>query len=88
MSKTIAYTSLIYAMAALSGSNGGGGGTGTGVSPYTYAQSLGYTGSEEQFNVAYMNAIGLTERPTGNVLIDGGGQRSDPLTLILDGNKD
>ena len=66
----------------------GNGGTGTGVSPYTYAQSLGYDGTEEQFQVAFMNAIGITERPTGNVLIDGGGEKSDPLTLILDGNKD
>ena len=31
MDKTVAYTSLIYAMAALNGGNGGGGGTGSGT---------------------------------------------------------
>lgn len=60
-----------------------GSGTGTGTSPYAYAQNLGYSGTQEQFNVAYMNAIGLTERSTGYVVLDGGGANVD--TFILDG---
>ena len=58
-------------------------GTGTGTNPYAYAQNLGYSGTQEQFNVAYMNAIGLTERSTGYVVFDGGGANVD--TFILDG---
>lgn len=60
-----------------------GSGTGTGTTPYAYAQNLGYSGTQEQFNVAYMNAIGLTERSTGYVVLDGGGANVD--TWILDG---
>ena len=60
-----------------------GSGTGTGTNPYAYAQNLGYSGTQEQFNVAYMNAIGLTERSTGYVVFDGGGANVD--TFILDG---
>ena len=60
-----------------------GTGTSSGTTPYAYAQNLGYTGSEEQFNTAYMNAIGLTERSTGYVVLDGGGANVD--TWILDG---
>lgn len=61
-----------------------GSGTSTGTTPYAYAQSLGYNGTQAQFNVAYMNAIGLTERATGFVVLDGGG--SETTVLILDGN--
>lgn len=60
-----------------------GSGTGTGTTPYAYAQNLGYNGTQEQFNTAYMNAIGLTERSTGYVVLDGGGANVD--TWILDG---
>ena len=60
-----------------------GSGTGTGTTPYAYAQNLGYSGTQEQFNVAYMNAIGLTERSTSYVVLDGGGVNVD--TWILDG---
>lgn len=61
----------------------GAGGSTTGTTPYVYAQNLGYSGTQEQFNVAYMNAIGLTERSTGYVVLDGGGANVD--TFILDG---
>lgn len=61
-----------------------GTGTSSGTTPYAYAQNLGYSGTQEQFNTAYMNAIGLTERRTGIVVLDGGGAKVD--TLILDGN--
>ena len=60
-----------------------GSGAGTGTTPYAYAQNLGYSGTQEQFNTAYMNAIGLTERSTGYVVLDGGGANVD--TWILDG---
>ena len=61
----------------------GAGGSTTGTTPYAYAQNLGYSGTQEQFNVAYMNAIGLTERSTSYVVLDGGGANVD--TWILDG---
>lgn len=60
-----------------------GTGTSSGTTPYAYAQNLGYSGTQEQFNTAYMNAIGLTERSTGYVVLDGGGANVD--TWILDG---
>ena len=60
-----------------------GSGTSSGTTPYAYAQNLGYSGTQEQFNTAYMNAIGLTERSTGYVVLDGGGANVD--TWILDG---
>ena len=50
-----------------------GSGSGAGTSPYSYAQSLGYAGTEENFGVAYMNAIGITEEETGYIVLDGGG---------------
>lgn len=45
-------------------------GTGGGENPYDYAKDNGYTGTEEEFKKAYVNAMNLT---TGNdVVIDGG----------------
>lgn len=48
----------------------GQGTTGEGVSPYEYAKDNGYTGTEEDFKKAYMNAIGITNND--DVVIDGG----------------
>ena len=42
----------------------------TAESPYNYALESGFTGSEEDFKTAYMNALGLTQ--DGVVVIDGG----------------
>ena len=49
----------------------GQGAGGSGVSPYEYAKSNGYTGTEEDFKTAYMNAIELTNE-ANDVVIDGG----------------
>lgn len=43
----VSYSALIYALAALGNSSGGGGSGGETENPYTYAQSLGYLGTEE-----------------------------------------
>ena len=65
----------------------GSGGTGTGVSPYDYAVQQGYTGTKDQFNTAYMNAIRLTEKETGIVVLDGG-YSGDQVTILDGGTAD
>lgn len=73
----ISYPALIYSMAALKR----GGGSDSGKDPYEYAKSIGYTGTKEEFDKAYLLALS-----GGNIenLLDGG-IADEAIDLVWDG---
>lgn len=73
----VSYSALVYALAALGNSSGGGGSGGSTENPYTYAQSLGYLGTEEQFQDIYMKLIAFADPSNNDVILDGGNASSN-----------
>ena len=72
----ISYPALIYSMAALKR-----GGSGTGMNPYEYAKSIGYTGTKEEFDQAYL--LALSGGSIENIL--DGGIADEAIDLVWDG---
>ena len=79
MDKTVAYTSLIYAMAALNGGNGGGGGTGSG----TVSVNIGTVETLPAGESAYVSNSGDQE----NVILNFGIPQGITGQKGTDGNK-
>lgn len=73
----ISYPALIYSMAALKR----GGSSGSGKDPYEYAVSIGYTGTKEEFDKAYL--LALSGGSIENIL--DGGIADEAIDLIWDG---
>ena len=72
----ISYPALIYSMAALKR-----GGSGAGMNPYEYAKSIGYTGTKEEFDKAYL--LALSGGSIENIL--DGGIADEAIDLVWDG---
>lgn len=73
----ISYPALIYSMAALKR----GGGSGSSMDPYEYAKSIGYEGTKEEFDKAYL--LALSGGSIENIL--DGGIADEAIDLVWDG---